>query len=344
MFAQSSPRLIGAIAIACSALLAAGCGGGSGGGDATGNLTLGLTDGPVESANAVVVQFTGIEVKPTDGPALDPFVLDETSCDMWDPATETCSINLLDLVGTDRRVVFSEELPAGDYAWVRLLVNAERNVMDSYLTTTDGMDCPLYIPSGSERGLQIVSGITVTANGASDYTLDFDVRKSVTNPPGLADSSASAMEMCSENYLLKPAIRIVDTTEVGAIAGLVDDSAGSTLEQNCTADEATGLYENVAVYVFEDPSDDVIPDDIDGDDGDPVTTATVAWNDVDEVYGYEAGFLLAGQYRVALTCSADADLPDSDEYDPTSEDPQEFGFIADQGVEVQVNTTAEAPF
>ena len=340
MFRNRSPRLIGVIA--CSALLAAGCGGSSGD-SATGNLTLGLTDGPVESANAVVVQFTGIELKPADGPALDPFILDEASCgtENWDANTETCSIDLLELTGTNRRVVFSEELPAGNYAWVRLLVNAERNVMDSYLTTTDGMDCPLYIPSGSERGLQIVSGITVTANGVSDYTLDFDVRKSITNPPGLA---GSAMDMCNENYVLKPAIRIVDTTAVGAIAGTVDDSAGSTLEQSCTADEATGLYENVAVYVFEDPNEDAVPDDIDGDDGDPVTTASVAWNDVDEVYEYEAGFLLAGQYRVALTCSADADLPDSDEYDPASEEPQEFGFIADRLAEVQVDATADGSF
>lgn len=342
MLAQPTPRLLGVLA--CSALLAAGCGGSSGGGDATGNLTLGLTDGPVESADAVVVQFTGIVVKPKDGPALDPFVLDENSCDTWDAATETCSIDLLDLVGTNRRVVFSEELPAGEYAWVRLLVNAERNVMDSYLTTTDGMDCPLYIPSGSERGLQIVSGITVTANGVSDYTLDFDVRKSITNPPGLA---GSAMDMCNENYVLKPAIRIVDTTEVGAIAGTVDDGAESPLAQNCTADEATGLYENVAVYVFEDPNEDVVPDDIDTSvdpEVGPVTTATVAWNDVDEIYEYEAGFLLAGTYRVALTCSADADLPDSDEYDPASEDPQEFGFIAEQLVEVQVDQTADGSF
>src|SRR5262249_15182845 len=161
----------------------------------------GLTDGPVDSALEVVVAFTGIELKPAGGSAMEVIPMDESACDDFDAATGTCSINLLDLVGTQRRVVFSESLPADDYEWIRLHVTAERDGMQSYIRNLDGTMCSLYVPSGSETGLKIVSGITVTANGVSDYTLDFDVRKSITNPPGLSDPAA----MCGANYLLKPA-------------------------------------------------------------------------------------------------------------------------------------------
>jgi len=115
----------GALTILLVALT--GCGGGSSddSSDGNGSLTLGLVDGPVEGAEQVVVAFTGIELKPDNGPPMEPIPMDESACDDFDSATGTCSINLLDLVGTDRRVVFSESLPAGHYQWVRLLVNAE---------------------------------------------------------------------------------------------------------------------------------------------------------------------------------------------------------------------------
>jgi hypothetical protein len=318
-----------------------GCGGGGGDDDTsgTGTLTLGLTDGPVDNALEVVVAFTGIELKPTGGPPMEPIVMDETACDDFDAATGTCSINLLDLVGTQRRVVFSEGLPAGDYQWIRLLVDAERDGMTSYLRTMDGRMCSLYIPSGSETGLKIVSGVTVTANGVSDYTLDFDVRKSVTNPPGLSDPD----EQCADNYVLKPAIRIVDSTQVGAIAGTVDESllAG---DEDCVLDEF-GRYDHVAVYVFDDPDGTTVGDDLDGDEGDAVTSASVVWNDADQAYGYEVGFLLApGSYHLGLTCTADVDDPEVDDYDPASQEDQAFGFVAESSVDVAVDETADGSF
>jgi len=123
---------------------------------------------------------------------------------------------------------------------------------------------------------------------------------------------------------------------------------GSVLERNCSAADATGLYENLAVYVFEDPDGTVEPDDIDitdETDVDPVTTATVGWNETDQVYEYEVGFLLApASYRVALTCTADVDDREADDYTAESAEPQNFAFIADQAVEVEVNSTTEASF
>jgi hypothetical protein len=329
----------GALTILLVALT--GCGGGSSddSSDGNGSLTLGLVDGPVEGAEQVVVAFTGIELKPDNGPPMEPIPMDESACDDFDSATGTCSINLLDLVGTDRRVVFSESLPAGHYQWVRLLVNAERNVMDSYLVTLDGRMCSLYIPSGSETGLKIVSGVTVTANGVSDYTLDFDVRKSITNPPGLSDPD----QQCADNYVLKPAIRIVDSTEVGTVAGTVDDSVLAA-DESCTLDEL-GRYRNVAVYVFDDEAGTAVADDLDGDDGDPLTSASVVWNDEEQGYTYEVGFLLApGAYHLGLTCTADLDDAAIDDYDPAMPDASDFRFVTEQSIAVEVDTTADGSF
>ena len=56
-----------------------------------------------------------------------------------------------------------EEVPAGEYTWMRLKVQADPDVAgDSYITI-DGADCELQIPSGDERGLQMIRGFTIGA-------------------------------------------------------------------------------------------------------------------------------------------------------------------------------------
>ncbi len=337
------------VAAAAGLLGLAGCGG-SGGGEATGNLTLGLTDGPVENASEVVVEFIGVVLKPKDGAPLDPIPLD---CDDDETTEEeSCKIDLLTLTGDNRKVVVSEELPAGEYEWLRLIVNAERNVMDSYIVTDEGQMCSLYIPSN--RGLQLVSGVIVTANGVSDYTLDFDVRKSITNPPGLANPSTDA-EMaaaCADNYVLKPAIRLVDSTTVGTIAGTVDEALLDQTDGDgnpvCDFDDALGVWENVAVYAWEDPDGTVEADDLDGSD-DPVASATVALNDAGTAYEYEIGFLLAPEtYRLALTCTTDEETSEDgvliDDFDPASQEDQAFGFLAEQRLELAIGARADGSF
>ncbi|MEX2496228.1 MAG: DUF4382 domain-containing protein [Woeseia sp.] len=325
-------------------LLLAGCNSDGSDPAGEGTLTIGLTDGPVESAERVVIAFSGIELKQSGAAPLDPITLDEASCDDFDAATGTCSIDLLTLTGTNRKVVFNETIDAGQYEWVRLMVDAERNVMDSYIEFEDGTSCPLYIPSGSETGLKIVSGITVTANGMSDYTLDFDVRKSVTAPPGLQTGDTEA---CTQNYILKPAIRIVDTTEVGAIGGTVDEQLLADAE--CTVDDVSGLYQNTAVYIFENFDGAAVADDLDEDatHRDPVTTASVVFDGDPAVnaYVYEAGYLLAPEdYLAALTCSSDLDDAATDDLDPTSEPIGDFTFIAERTVVTEVDTIVDGSF
>lgn len=319
------PTTIRASGIAVTLFLLAACDAGSG--SSTGQLTIGLTDGPVESATAVVVAFSGLQLKAAgDAEPMDPVLFDSDSCDEF-ADDGVCYIDLLELRGTESRVVFSEQVPAGSYEWIRLLVNAERNVMDSYIMLDAETQCSLYIPSSANTGLKIVSGITVTANGTSSYMLDFDVRKSITAPPG----QAGELDLCAQNYVGKPAIRIVDVTKVGTIAGTV--SAETLASAACATNVATGEYENVAVYVFDNADGQAVADDIDAvDDGypSPVTTASVIFDVNEATYVYEAGFLLSPQnYLLALTCTADLDMPDGDDFEPVSAGPQDFGFIAE---------------
>jgi len=326
--------------IATGLLGLAGCGGS--GGESTGTLNIGLTDGPIDSAEAVVIQFTGLELKSAGGPA-EVFEIDPDACDSGDSAG-SCSIDLLTLQGTEYRTLFGQNVPAGDYQWVRLLVNAERTVHDSYIKLDDGQQCSLWIPSGAETGLKIVSGMTVTANGVSNYMLDFEVRTSITAPPGLP----SGTEECLQDYVLKPAIRIVDETESGSIAGTVN--AVLLTDVSCRDDaEPLGVVDNLDVYVFENFDGSASTDDYDGE-GDPITSAIVEWNGAD--YTYEVGYLLAGDYKLGLTCTADVDvmpgeeslIADNFDCDPVANDEAckettpPFGFIA----EIDVTVVADA--
>lgn len=168
----------------------------------------------------------------------------------------------------------NESLPAGKYQWVRLMVDTDGE-LDSYIELSDGNSHELTIPSGNQTGLKLVHAFTLTENGTANFTIDFDVRKSV---------------VYNGNYLLKPTLRMVDNSEIGHIKGSID---GTLFATNCT--------EAASIYAF---SGSVEPTDISGADTDPVTTALA---NPDTAYSYELGFLEAGTYTLALTCEATLD-------------------------------------
>lgn len=278
---------------ATALVFAAGCNSDD---DATGTLTVGITDAPVDSADQVVVEFTGVSVKPAEGQA-EEFDFDSPR-----------QINLLDLQGNLSEDLISDAtVPAGQYNWIRLKVNAGRNGSDSFIVLDDGTTHPLFIPSGNRTGLKLVQGFTVPANASADFTIDFDLRKSVTNPEGFAE------------YILKPTLRLVDNTEVGSIAGTVDDAIASATD--CSP----------AVYVFE--GTDATVDD-EGSDNAPVTSASVEMND-SGVFEYEVGFLTAGDYAAALTCDADSDNPETDD---------DITFEGQQNATVEADSTTTVDF
>ena len=195
----------------------------------------------------------------------------------------SCQIDLLTLTdGISDLILDNETVPSGQYNWLRLMVNAKPNVRDSYIVV-NGQEFELRIPSGDESGLKLNRGFVVPAGGMADFTIDFDLRKSVHAPVGSSD------------YILRPTLRIVDNAEVGTLSGSVDSSffAGG----NCSG----------AVYVFFAGTAGA-PDDEDGDGGgpDPITSAMVP---DDGTHNYKVAFLSEGDYHIAFTCDAMADDP-----------------------------------
>lgn len=301
-----------ATALLGGALLVAGCSQ-SDSGTATGQLTIGITDAPVDRAQSITVQFTGITVKPADGePEVLPFP-DDNGDGQPDPRTLT----LTDLNAGKRVVLLNNvTVAAGAYDWIRLHVQAEQDgVMDSTITLEDGSAHELFIPSGAQTGLKLVSGLTVPEGGTTDVTVDFDLRKSVH-------------ETGNGRFILRPTLRLVATDNTGSVAGTIGDQFLADNSCNPAVDGA-------AVYAF---AGDVTPDDYtdrqtDNRDVDPLTTARPTLESGG--WEYTLAYLEPGTYTLAFTCEAGRDASDSDDA---------LAFAGAGTAEVTAGSTTDFPF
>lgn len=296
-------------AAAISAMLGlTACSGGGGGGNDTGQLSLGVTDAPVDDASSVVVQFSGVAFKRAGASA--------ERVQNLSPSPR--QLDLLQYQGGRAALLLDGvTLPAGDYEWIRLIIDNEPAVRDSYVVLTGGQECELRVPSGAESGLKLNRGFTLPADGSVALTIDFDLRKSLHAPPGQQGSA----EACTQGYLLRPTLRIVADAEVGAIAGHVDSAL---VTDGCLP----------KVYVFS--GSGVTPDDIEeasGTDADPLVVASVTVENGSTAYPYRAAFLPPGPYTIAFTCGDD---------DATADDT--LTFTGTQNVTVQTNLISTADF
>jgi hypothetical protein len=284
------------------------CGGGGGDSGGTGQLSLAVTDAPVDDASSVVVQFRGVAFKRA-GSA--PEVVQNL-------APSPRQLDLLQYQGGRAALLLDgTTLPAGDYEWVRLIIDNESGVRDSYVVLRGGEECELRVPSGSESGLKLNRGFTLPVDGSVALTIDFDLRKSIHAPPGQRGSA----EACTQGYLMRPTLRIVDDANVGAIAGHVD---AELVTEECLP----------KVYVFSGAG--VTPDDLEeaaGADADPLVVASVPVENGSTAYAYRAAFMPPGAYTVAFTCGDD---------DATDDDV--LTFIGAQNVTVQANLISTADF
>ena len=317
MQTQSQIEITGSIAVGLawtvlvSAILfmLAGCSGGGGSNDATGRLSLSITDAPVDDASNVVVQFSGVAFK-REGAAAEIV------------QTLSPSPRQLDLLeyqeGRAALLLDGVTLPAGTYEWIRLIVDNETNVRDSYIVLTSGEECELRVPSGAESGLKLNRGFTLPADGSAALTIDFDLRKSVHAPPGQQGSTAD----CTQGYLLRPTLRIVDDANVGAIAGTVDSAL---VPAECLP----------KVYLL--AGSDIVPDDLEeagsATDVDPLVVASVAIENGSTAYRYRAAFLPPAAYTVGFTCGDD---------DPATDDV--LTFLGPTNVTVQPNLISTVDF
>lgn len=261
--------------VATAALGLGGCGG-SGGGTNTGQMSLAVGDAPVDGAQSVVVKFTGVELIANSG--------NPVNITFAQPKT----IDLMSQSGTASAVLFDQPIPAGSYGQIRLMVVADGNPSNSYIVLSDGTMHGLQVPSGSQTGLKLVTGFTVPDSGVVDYTLDFDLRQSITCPPGQAPAC-----------LLKPVERLVDNTAVGNIQGTVN---AARVLLGCTP--GVYLYAGT-VSTPEDMNSTAPPTDT----NQPLASRAPVANSLPPYY-YQFTFLPPGLYSLAFTCQAALDNPD----------------------------------
>lgn len=286
------------------------CGGGGGGGSPivggpdSGTFSLSVTDAPVDNADRILVQFTGVTVTPEEGGPVDLALDgDSQSCqDLLDGippsptpagAPTTRCVELLELQGTDSESLLDGvELEAREYTALRLHVDAERGVMDSIIVLNDGTQESLFVPSGSQTGLKLNSPFTILAGGGHHFVVDFDLRKSVNDPQGFPD------------YHLRPSLRLIDLADSGNITGTVETSLLTA--PGCTGNVNTG--DGYAVYVY--PGDEGTPMGEEGSDAAPLASAAIGLDDQSGQWTYTVGYVPPGDYVVGFTCQAADDSPE----------------------------------
>ena len=255
--------------------------GGSSSSSAPATMNLGVTDGPVASASAVVISFTGVELQPSGGGS--PVTFNFNS-----PQT----INLLnEQNGNEASLLNGVSVPAGNYDWIRLLLNVSSNgtVANSYIEI-NGAQYPLVIPSGAQTGLKLVQGFTMTANQVANFTIDFMLQQSITAPPGLTSGGGT------QDYLLKPALRLINNVQAGTISGTVALSTLQSISACLAGYSGSGPLPNAQVDIF---SGTVTP----SSSLTPVVEPEIALSSSGS-YTYDQPFLLAGGYTVAVACSS----------------------------------------
>lgn len=269
-------------------------------GSNTGFLNLSVSDSPIKDATKVCVRFDGVELKHADSDEKETIDFDQ-------PVV----VNLLANQGANSHpIVTGAEVPAGVYEWIRLKVKAERDLSggandsdptselcdeateNSYLVRESGGVFNLYVPSGSQRGLQLIKEIIIPVNRTGNYTAEWDLGKSFNGPPGQLP-----------DVMMKPVVKLVANNEVGTLVGGVADELIAW--SACDAEFAP------SVYVFDDgvepnPFDDPFAVD------DAVATGLVQQQmqeDGSMPWRYEIGFLLVGNYEVAYTCNGNLFAP-----------------------------------
>ena len=263
------------------ATVATQCGGSDGkifatGGDDDATVTISVTDAPVDSATAVVVRFSGIELTPTSG--------DKVTITL-NPVQEVDLLSLSD--GATTALVTNQTIDSGTYSSIRFILDATSSSQDaSHVDLSDGSSFPLIIPNNGDDGLTITKSFTVAEDGRLNLVADFDLRKSIAPRTG-------------SSFSFRPSVRVVDSSQSGAIAGSI---VSSLVPDNCAP----------FVYVFSNSG--TTPDDMDSSSNTgPVVSVPVKLNVSSGTYSYRASYLDTGTYTVAYTCNGSTDNPDSNE-------------------------------
>ena len=292
---------------ACLALLLTACGGGGGGGGGvtggSSGLSLSITDAPVVDADIseVWVRFTQVILHPADGSGDIVYdVTDNTDPNDIKPYRD---IELKSLVGGKTMLLGEIPLDAGDYSWIRLVIDPA----NTHIVETGGGDYLVKCPSCTQSGFKLNRSFAIPANGWINFTIDFDLRKSIT----LRQPNKQPRE--DFDYILRPTLRILETELASSyIYGEVTDSRSEQINP----DAPDGCW----VYVYDGDMASIIPDDICLETDPavckpadrPLLETPVVYDGSDGSYDYNTGYIYPGTYTIALVCQADDPEVDED--------------------------------
>ena len=308
--------------IACSAftILLTACGGGSDDNTSLPKFSLAVSDAPVADLSEVVICFNQIELKGSGANTVftvgnnDGMIASNDLCldDNDNVIPDTVGIDLKQYTGSDSiSLVDGISVEAGDYTQLRLVMSDGSYGIDAQ---TDEK-ISVSIPSNE---LKMLDGFTATLGGIVDFTLEFDLKKAMTNPIG------------QTGYFLKPrGVRLVDNNEAGHIDGTVSEILLSDNQCTPLSDSTVNV---ASVYIYE--GADVAIETLEDNGGDeagnlPYASTAVTFDSEKTSYNFEIGFIQEGEYTVAISCDVEDD-PDVDE---------DMSFITSQNITVTAATT-----
>lgn len=249
------------------------------------SFSLRLTDAPIDNLRRVVVQFTGVELKLKSGGWVK-FALDTPQ-----------SIDLLQLQGGNTADLLTNvPAPVADYSEIRLFTGSGGLV--NFVEQRGGGIQPLQIPGGSGAGMSLRENFMITSTQTASFIIDFDLRQSVRSPGK------------SGKFQFKAVMRLVAVSGVGGFRGEVDPLRLANPPSDCSDNMIDSFN---AAYVFK--GHDVTPSGINQlkPNVEPVSTTGIKFDKASGKHLYEAAFLPAGNYTVAVTCNADLDNLEADD-------------------------------
>ncbi len=159
---------------------------------ATARLVVKLTDAPADYQE-VNIDIQDIQVNPTED--------DEGWISL--EGIQAGVYNLLELTNGLDTVLADAQIPAGTLAQIRLVLGDNNSLL------MNDQIIPMSTPSGQQSGLKLNIHATLEPGITYEILMDFDAARSVVKAGN------------SENYNLKPVIRVIADPLDGAIKGLV---------------------------------------------------------------------------------------------------------------------------
>ncbi|TAA45042.1 DUF4382 domain-containing protein [Corallincola spongiicola] len=272
--------------------------------DDTGEIaafTLGVSDAPVDDANKVVITIDTVTLRREGA---DDLVFETfNNSDEGITDAETIQIDLLEFQGGSQFIIIEgEDVPEGSYSDM-LLEILDEDVALSYVEETDGAIKSIKVPSDELK----LGGFEVSADAPQNFTIEFNLRKSMTYKPG------------PDEYNLKPrGVSLANNADTGTLMGTID--LDTLLADPMCADSGHIVY----LYAGSGLDASLLSDEFDPDVANngapegaiaPFASTGIMMDEDSGNYVYELGFVPAGTHTLAYACDAGEAGDDPELYD-----------------------------